>query len=282
MPPRGKSTRMSSVRKVKSSRQFDSSLLQKLFNAKRTQLRMMMDRGFSIGAESRVLEMTLYDFQEYYRQLSASTGRTFRASMGASYQRELTGGEELDPDKYAVRARVTVVFADTEQGKTQIGKPIVNEIVGSLRDQGVDHIMIITELPLSPEAKSSIASLPSLFIESFTYEDIGYVPVDNFLVSKHTLLSPQQRASFLRGWPEVLDLNTPTKIKPAQLPEINITDIIARYYGARLGDIFLVERPDLLGSSVQDVTVSYRCVTNRKLPAAKASSTKTSMDIMDV
>jgi len=273
---------MSSVRKVKTSRQFDSSLLQKLFRAKKTQLRMMQDRGFDIGAESRVLDMSLYDFQEYYRQLSAGTGRTFRSSMGASYQRELRGGEELDPDKYAIRARLTVVFADTEQDKTQIGKPIISEIVGSLKGQGVDHIMIITELPLSPEAKNSIASLPSLFIEQFTYEDIGYVPVDNFLVSKHTLLLPQQRESFLRGWPEVLDLSTPLKIKPSQLPEINIADIIARYYGARLGDIFLVERPDLLGSSVQDVTVSYRCVTNRKLPVAKASSTKTSMDVMDV
>ncbi len=67
-----------------------------------------------------------------------------------------------------------------------------------------------------------------------------YSPIEHDYVPKHTLLSSSDKAQLLRVVPS------------HQLPKMLKDDVIAMFYGARVGDVFRIERPS---------GVYYRIVT---------------------
>ena len=85
-------------------------------------------------------------------------------------------------------------------------------------------------------------------IEIFTKDELMINIVDNILVPKHTLLSDDDKKKFFEEY----------LAKPKELPRIYVTDPIAKYYYAKAGDIFRIERPSLTSG----FSIVYRIVAN--------------------
>lgn len=87
-------------------------------------------------------------------------------------------------------------------------------------------------------------------IEIFLVRELLENIIDNVLVPKHILLTKEDVELLLKEY----------KIKKRQLCCINSDDPISRYYNAKPGDIFRIERP----SEKSGYTVAYRLVRKHK------------------
>jgi DNA-directed RNA polymerase subunit H len=84
-------------------------------------------------------------------------------------------------------------------------------------------------------------------IELFMKNELSFNPTQHEYVPQHQLLSRDQGFANLRA------LNT----TPAQCPRILVNDIIARYYGGQVGDIFRITRWD---AKTGEREITYRIV----------------------
>lgn len=105
-------------------------------------------------------------------------------------------------------------------------------------------ILIISEI--NPRTKKDLLDIGR--IEIFTKEELMINIVDNILVPKHYLLNEDEKKRFMEEY----------LVKPKELPRIYSYDPIARYYYAKNGDVFRIERPSLTSG----ISVVYRLVVN--------------------
>lgn len=105
-------------------------------------------------------------------------------------------------------------------------------------------ILIISEI--NPRTKKDLLELGR--IEIFTKEELMINIIDNILVPKHYLLNEDEKKRFMEEY----------LVKPKELPRIYSYDPIARYYYAKNGDVFRIERPSLTSG----IAVVYRLVVN--------------------
>ena len=82
--------------------------------------------------------------------------------------------------------------------------------------------------------------------EVFYYNELIINRVEHRLVPKHTLLTEAEKRELLLSF----------DIRDTQLPRILTTDFVTRYYGAKVGDIFRIER----ASPSTGITIAYRIV----------------------
>lgn len=119
----------------------------------------------------------------------------------------------------------------------------------SIEDFLVDNknnhkILIVSEI--NPKVKMQIMEFGK--VEIFIKEELMFTVIEHILVPKHYLLSEEEKQDFL----------TEYIVKPKELPRMYITDPIAKYYYAKNGDIFRIERPSLTSG----YSIAYRVVVN--------------------
>jgi DNA-directed RNA polymerase subunit H (RpoH/RPB5) len=105
-------------------------------------------------------------------------------------------------------------------------------------------ILIISEI--NARTKKDLLEVGK--IEIFTKEELMINIIDNILVPKHYLLNEDDKKRFMEEY----------IVKPKELPRIYSYDPIARYYYAKNGDIFRIERPSLISG----ISIVYRLVVN--------------------
>jgi DNA-directed RNA polymerase subunit H (RpoH/RPB5) len=105
-------------------------------------------------------------------------------------------------------------------------------------------ILIISEI--NARTKKDLLEVGK--IEIFTKEELMINIIDNILVPKHYLLNEDDKKRFMEEY----------IVKPKELPRIYSYDPIARYYYAKNGDIFRIERPSLTSG----ISIVYRLVVN--------------------
>ncbi len=82
--------------------------------------------------------------------------------------------------------------------------------------------------------------------EVFYYNELIINRVYHRLVPKHILITESEKRELISTY----------DIKDTQLPRMLTTDFVARYYGAKVGDVFRIERP----SPSAGTTIAYRIV----------------------
>jgi DNA-directed RNA polymerase subunit H (RpoH/RPB5) len=93
------------------------------------------------------------------------------------------------------------------------------------------HKIVIMKEPTKRTAKQITSEYPnSEFF--FEYEMMEDIPSKMF-IPEHTLLSEEEKKAFLEIF------------KENELAKINDTDMMSRYYAAKVGDIFKIVRPSL-------------------------------------
>lgn len=121
-----------------------------------------------------------------------------------------------------------------------IGMKNVREFISHLGNGGYySGIMIVTR-PVSGMAMRGIRAAASLVgtggpqggIELFLEQDLKINITKHELVPTHLLLSTEEKAQLLKRY----------RLKETQLPRIQVTDPVARYYGLRRGQVVKIIR----------------------------------------
>ena len=93
------------------------------------------------------------------------------------------------------------------------------------------HKIVIIKEPTKRTAKQITSEYPNAEF-FFEYEMMEDIPSKMF-IPEHTLLSDEEKKGFLEIF------------KETELAKINDTDMMSRYYAAKIGDIFKIVRPSL-------------------------------------
>lgn len=205
----------------------------RLWRARKTLLEMLKDRGYAVLESSEDLHLSKAAFEEQFR--------------AHNYNRDaitMLRQKRDDPTD-----QVYVFFPEEQRGKLIGIRPITERAERMERD-GVSAAIFILQTGLTVYARNALDKLSvgsTSRIETFNENDLLVNITHHRLVPKHELMSEDEKKALLRRY----------KLKESQLPRIQRTDPIARYYGLRHGDVVKITRP----SETAGRYVTYRlCV----------------------
>ena len=218
---------------------YEFSLIQKMYNVYRTVLEMLRDRGYEIGNLDKFLGN--YDIRGFIDHFSSIDEQSFPESLEGTFKKE---GSMI---------RIFFPRAKIDKGEPKIGKDQIKPITEYIIMKEIPNSIIITQVMPSPSALDDLNSSPSFNIQHFVYDELSFNVTKHFLVPKHTLLSPE----------EVDQLTQSTdKVQLDKLPTISTLDPISKYYGAIQGNVFSIDRFNVLANTMISQTKAYRHVMN--------------------
>lgn len=114
--------------------------------------------------------------------------------------------------------------------KTKQGVP-ENLVQASGTPALLDGAIFVTGVKISSKAKEIVDKIKSLLdVQSFTIAELLYNPTQHFLTPNYKhVYNPDEINKFLKY----------RKLVPNNLPRILASDPISRYYGAKVGDLFM-------------------------------------------
>jgi len=112
-------------------------------------------------------------------------------------------------------------------------KPIRNYCT-RMKDESVTRAMIVVQEGITPFAKQALAEMaPKYRIEYFKESELLVDITEHVLVPEHVVMTPEEKNTLLKRY----------KLKETQLPRIQQSDPIARYYGLSRGQVVKITRP---------------------------------------
>ncbi|CAN8074888.1 unnamed protein product [Agarophyton chilense] len=145
--------------------------------------------------------------------------------------------------------QIFVFFPDEERGKS-VGVDVVSATTKRMENNAVNNALMILQTGLTPTAKAAVEKMSAsgkCLLEVFIENELLVNITHHQLVPKHELMSEESKRALLRRY----------KLKESQLPRIQRSDPIARYYGLVPGNVVKITRP----SETAGRYVTYRfCV----------------------
>lgn len=133
----------------------------------------------------------------------------------------------------------------------KVGTSTIVDMTTYLELMQINHAILLSDVKWSTQAQ---ARLPThINYENFTLAELQIDKIKNPLVPKHVLLDK-------------------SPFDPRILPRMYVTDPIAKYYNAQIGQVFLIERPSLTAGKSD----YYRVIT--KPPLTKSSTNAVMLD----
>lgn len=99
------------------------------------------------------------------------------------------------------------------------------------------HFMVLTPNALRLTDIKDIHAMRKYRVETFIQSELEFDRTTHHMVPAHRLMAPEEGYELLRA------LN----VMPAQCPRILQSDIICRYFGGKVGDVFEIHRKDKNG-----------------------------------
>lgn len=211
--------------------------MEKLFQIKKNQIEMLRDRGYDVSQELPILDMTEAIFRQIYTDYTTTKHVLIRDALRQIYQSPKGSS-------------VLVYYLESQDGK-KIGIELANIFLTYLKASNVLHVILITDTSLNSTVQDEFKNLPLYRIEHFLENEMMYNPTKHFLVPRHELMTEDEAKNFY----------SVNKFKPTQLPNMFVTDRIARYYGAIKGQTFRIHQKSMVNDSMIDNSISYRYVT---------------------
>mmetsp|Transcript_12517 Transcript_12517/g.43806 ORF Transcript_12517/g.43806 Transcript_12517/m.43806 type:complete len:235 (-) Transcript_12517:63-767(-) len=207
-----------------------------LYRVHKTTCSMLRKRGYEV--ESRY-DMTLEQFTEKY----ADEGRTsinpediyiYAAKPGAVESGQRDQMLVFFPSGKNVGVKhVTDYHERMQKGENEVGP--------------VRRAILVVEDKLTSKARTAIADIqPKWKIEHFKLSELLVDITEHVLVPKHQVLNEDEKAALLERY----------KLQEHQLPRIQITDPVARFYGMARGQVVKIVR----SSETAGRYVTYRLV----------------------
>ena len=182
-----------------------------LFRIRRTLLKMLKKRSYVVDAAQ--LAMTPRGFVDQFGDQPKRNDLTILAE------------HETDAED-----QLFVFLPDDDK----VGVKTIKQYCEMMKEASVSHAILVVKQGVTPFAKTALQEMASTYlIEHFRDAELLVDVTEHRLVPAHALLSPEDRQALLDRY----------KLRAEQLPRIQRTDPVARYYGLRVGDVVKIVRP---------------------------------------
>ena len=182
-----------------------------LFRIRRTLLKMLKKRSYVVDAAQ--LAMTPRGFVDQFGDQPKRNDLTILAE------------HETDAED-----QLFVFLPDDDK----VGVKTIKQYCEMMKEASVSHAILVVKQGVTPFAKTALQEMASTYlIEHFRDAELLVDVTEHRLVPAHALLSPEDRQALLDRY----------KLRAEQLPRIQRTDPVARYYGLKVGDVVKIVRP---------------------------------------
>lgn len=197
----------------------------KLYRIYKTITQMLNDRGYLLSQKE--LERSAEQFREDFGDDPSRQNMTL-----------------LVPKKDDPTEKIFVFFPD----EPKVGVKTIKTYAQHMKEESVTRAILVVQVNLTPHARQSLIEVQSRFLlEQFQEAELLVNITGHVLVPTHILLTDEDKRILLQRY----------KVKETQLPRIQMSDPVARYYGVRRGQVMRIIRP----SETAGRYVTYRlCV----------------------
>lgn len=125
------------------------------------------------------------------------------------------------------------IFVFFPKISAKVGVFTIRQYIKEMQDNEVNQAIVIVKDAITAFAKQVFIEAKPLIIECFKENELLVDKLDHVLVPKHELITEDEKKELLKIY----------KAKEGQLPKMLSSDPIARYFGARKGQVFKITRP---------------------------------------
>lgn len=129
---------------------------------------------------------------------------------------------------------------------SKVGVNTIRQYIKSMEDNKATKAIIVYDSSITAFAKQQTEQNKTLNIEYFKRNELLIDKLEHVLVPKHEIISEEEKKELLKIY----------KIKDIHIPKIYSTDQIARYFGAKRGQVFKITR----NTETSGETIYYRIV----------------------
>lgn len=233
------------IGKIFNNETFFKTEVTRLARIKKTQVEMIIDRGYEPDTDIEYLTISYAQFYDRFKDFSI---QELFATLSKIYQNK--NGDKL------------VVFYAIPSGKHLNSVDLASVFEMIERNNSLRKYIVISLSNMSPELKKQVNSVEnknlyvtvmnSIRIQIFLYSEMIFNPSRHFLVPIHRLITDEEKNELLTKY-----------IKVEDLPKILETDIQVRYLGGEISQIIEVTRVDLnpYSDNIIDISIVYRIIT---------------------
>ena len=203
-----------------------SSAGERIYRARRTILQMLRDRGYMV--DSSDVDQTEEDFFEKFSTSPQRDGLTLLVQKRDDPTDSIFVFWPLDP---------------------KVGVKPIKRYMERMTEEDVKRAIMVVQQNLTAfarQALSEIQSAEGILIEQFQEAELLVNITEHVLVPQHMVLTKEEKTILLQRY----------KMKEAQLPRIQLSDPVSRYYGLSRGNVVKIIRP----SETAGKYVTYRMV----------------------
>jgi len=188
----------------------------RLFQIYKTITQMLKDRGYMISASAE--DISKEEFLGKYWPNYSGDGSLSREPLMMVHR------NKNDPTD-----QIFVFFPD----EPKVGVKPIRKYCDKMKEEKVQRAIIIVKQAMTAFAKQALAEMaPLLTLEHFQETELLVNITQHQLVPRHILLSREEKQVLLDRY----------KLKESQLPRIQHSDPVARYYGLQRGQVGFVRR----------------------------------------
>ena len=207
------------------------------------QIIMMKKRGYTLtDVESNMVSSTIENsvsiFDTYFVKEAQRRGVIIERLLDAVYVKN--------------GISVGVIFVENNPGDKQIKKDITEPLSARIQLSPIRHFIFISSIKWTSDSYKEFAGYTIYDFEFFLYRELIYDPTTHIFQPQFRILNEQQKQNLIR------QLGNQGTIV---LKRMCVDDPIAKFLGAKIGDIFKIGR-DNAHMSQALTNLDYRIVDN--------------------